>query len=703
MRSRVLFGRIVLLLILSIWSRPVLAAAHDDYDGCFTCHKLHGAGSGTTLLAGADTESTCLACHGPLGIATEAATHNPAGLTPGQQGYITCRECHSAHNNTYANAATNLKYVGYTWDPEVDPAKSTTFNVPTIRVELSTTDPAAPVYRQVTFTGSTDFNIDNTVGGRGACEICHSPFHNQGNNCTTSCHKHATGFSAAGGCTGCHDGTGVEALAVGPDSPHSETATGYTCSGCHSGHGTAGTIEIPNNSDVGIYYVANGENGISLGSSTVTGSTEAEICWNCHALNGVTEWGTNSHAATGNSPYNYGTLNNSNWTSAIWSSANFSYKAEFVQSTHSANATAGVSGLDGVAIIRCSYCHDVHELALAPNDTAAGSPYLRGTWKGNPYKEDGAPTGAWNAYGSTAPLKWGAVPRGMNTNNTLGGYQIDQNNGNPTATGGSGAGGAWTVADSAGLCMLCHQQNRAETSVSIDTLDWFGTNDWIGTNGHSNAVIGGTGSNRANIYNPSTRAEGTAWNQPGMGYNNVTTYASSDWMLGLRNLQGGSYSFVQSDITTTNTKGVTPPIYIGTSGNQRYTYKNPISWGVDFSTTTAQTQYHKFSCSKCHNPHASRLPRLMITNCLDVQRNTWDGNFINDGDWTAGKSNVIYNFSTSNIFKTALRGTSDPQGLRNKQLAYATSAQNCHRYIDINGNKTMDADDEPGWNKVTPW
>jgi hypothetical protein len=26
---------------------------------------------------------------------------------------------------------------------------------------------------------------------------------------------------------------------------------------------------------------------------------------------------------------------------------------------------------------------------------------------------------------------------------------------------------------------------------------------------------------------------------------------------------------------------------------------------------------HKFSCSKCHTPHNSRLPRLMVTNCLD--------------------------------------------------------------------------------------
>ena len=37
-------------------------------------------------------------------------------------------------------------------------------------------------------------------------------------------------------------------------------------------------------------------------------------------------------------------------------------------------------------------------------------------------------------------------------------------------------------------------------------------------------------------------------------------------------------------------------------------------------------------------------------------------------------------------------------------LSAATSAQNCHRYIDWNGNgSTADAGDQPGWNKLTPW
>jgi hypothetical protein len=54
-----------------------------------------------------------------------------------------------------------------------------------------------------------------------------------------------------------------------------------------------------------------------------------------------------------------------------------------------------------------------------------------------------------------------------------------------------------------------------------------------------------------------------------------------------------------------------------------------FSWGLVFGNNTSgwasqwqngyvQGNYHNFPCSKCHTPHTSRLPRLMKTNCLDV-------------------------------------------------------------------------------------
>ncbi|PLX73772.1 MAG: hypothetical protein C0615_10550 [Desulfuromonas sp.] len=47
-----------------------------------------------------------------------------------------------------------------------------------------------------------------------------------------------------------------------------------------------------------------------------------------------------------------------------------------------------------------------------------------------------------------------------------------------------------------------------------------------------------------------------------------------------------------------------------------------------------------------------------------------------------------------------------PVGTDNSEvtISRATSAQNCHRYIDWNNDgDAADLDEQPGWNTVTPW
>jgi hypothetical protein len=81
----------------------------------------------------------------------------------------------------------------------------------------------------------------------------------------------------------------------------------------------------------------------------------------------------------------------------------------------------------------------------------------------------------------------------------------------------------------------------------------------------------------------------------------------------------------------------------------------------------------------------------MITNCLDTRLNTWDDAFVSDPNWAAG------GWATVRVTETVVTNGS-------KQLAYATSAQNCHRRIDANGDgDTADTGEEPGWNTATPW
>jgi hypothetical protein len=473
--------------------------------------------------------------------------------------------------------------------------------------------------------------------------------------------------------------------------PHTvDGGTVRNCEWCHAeGHpqnGDPSLIFIPNNPAVGIDFrsggihlkkVINSRTNLSNGEPI---DTEAEVCWGCHEANGISEWGVNNNANTGGMVYNYGNLFESDgvtprmaWTGAIWKSseANFAYKTGSIQSTHSANSVANpgssaVTGTafnyteapDAVAKIRCSYCHDVHDMNLAENDTQNGQPYLRGTWKGNPYKEDGAP---WNKN-YTAVNSYGAVPRGGTGYTALGGYYIDQNSGYPTS--------GWTVWNSAGLCVLCHGDD-------IDNMDQrTGENLWLGTNGHSNSTLGGTFIHAANIFDYThgrptpaiqhTRANSTFTAQvPSMGYteqveSNGGTYSSEGY--GYRGTESATY-----------TGG-----YLPTLGYRPKPF-NIYDWGATVDADTVDLMYHQFSCSKCHNPHASRLPKLLITNCLDIRHNTWDEN----------KTTLQTKYTNAAL--TAVD--------RNKYGAYYAAAQNCHRYDGSRSTETL----KGGWNKVSTW
>jgi len=753
----------------------LFAAYTGTADGVGTCS---GAGVSTGCHAGSGDNGTwarkwdssihyvttgaeCNGCHGGvdgLGWNTGVLNHDQNWNSPadavadeiiGNHGGNTgqndrCRVCHvynDTTNSTYTvNAGGKIGWFGNT-------SNSSTYHG----------------------NGSIDFNINR--GYSSTTWDCTSTCHTAGGSHAMADSGWTTIANVTGSpdlaCTDCHTGSGTGALKVGPSSSHVKrgtktTPTNYStfnaCTDCHpstkhNGIGDSTKVFIAENTTVGINYTAVLNNagtsddehtndggttaGFWLGGTATTGSTEAEICWNCHnntttyQITAISEWGTNTKqtgAPAALAAYNYGTVSTPNWTTATWTSANFSYKTAAIQSTHSVNsagtstatATAGyfTETKDSVGNIRCSYCHDVHDTASGVvTGDVSGKPFLRGTWWTNPYKEDGAPTTASTTYYAAGNF-FGGVPRGWHSTtlpaNTslLGGWQIDQNNNNPTVSTGY-TGVNWTTTNSAGLCMLCH--TSGVDAMNQNTTENGGASLWVGTNGHSNAVIGGTGSAKANIYNPTTRNEGTLWTNPTMGYQSLYTSGGangSDRMYGLRNYSGNTFdttTYPGTNITTDNNAGVSPYAVVATSAQVRYAYQAGRGsaydsvWGVDRSTTTAQTQYHKFSCSKCHNPHASRLPKLMITNCLDISHNTWDDLFSGDPDWTSGAANgTVTDWSTVGIFPT---GTET--ALNNKEFAYAKSAQNCHRFIDNNGNGTITTGDtggdEPGWNKVTPW
>ena len=492
------------------------------------------------------------------------------------------------------------------------------------------------------------------------------------------------------------------------------------CTYCHLGGHPLDTVNdtaliLVNSSQVGISYRSGGIHlkKVIGGRATMNDAsvidTEAELCWGCHEDNQISEWGADNSAGGGvgnNSvtdpdldkdsdpatgyAYDFGSLSQTSWVGATWSSAVqplFDYKTAPVQSTHSTNET-GTSTVTGSAYgysetpdtvdkIRCSNCHDVHNLNLAPGDQSSGAPYLRGTWKSNPYLEDGAPD-VNNSYtpqdGSTVAKSYGAVPRGGTNYKEIGGFQIDQNNGNPTA--------GWSLASSAGLCTLCHgtdvdemDRRNPTTGIPYDTL-------WVGSNGHSNAALGGTAKYGANIFTTNIR------NPSGAPTGDQTQYGHGEFagtpVMGYEHMipagAGGQvYGYGIRSFSGRSGKGWDVLPFV--PDQEGY---DAFDWGVSqYNASAVDTGYHAFSCSKCHNPHASRLPKLMITNCLDVNHNTWADAYMTP---TAG---------------TANGGGSDTLAAEHASVpvSSAGSAQNCHRYKDRKyGNSTGN-----GWNVVTPW
>jgi hypothetical protein len=387
--------------------------------------------------------------------------------------------------------------------------------------------------------------------------------------------------------------------------------------------------------------------------------------------------------------YDYGELytdgtwstKTSDWTNAWWKSGTpefAEFKKEAIQSTHSTNS-AGASGVSGadyrktesvdlVGDLRCTNCHDVHDVNSALGDEMSGAPYLRGTWMGNPYKEDGPPLASMSY---TAFTEFEEVPRGGTAYNEIGGYYIDQNSGYPTS--------GWTLESSAGLCVLCHGDDVDEMDQTQNENLWLGV---AGSNGHSNSTIGGTfdAAKMTNIFSYSFGRPTPVITPTNFTSKVIKDGSSSSWAWIRANLvadmaqmsQGNdSVAFFGVGYRGTASTGNYTGGYRPQLGSQSQTYQE-YDWGATIDGDSIDVMYHQFSCSKCHNPHASRLPKLLITNCLDIRHNTWDDSLDSQTMYTAA--------------------TLPDKGKKN---AYWVSAQNCHRYDDqLN---------EGGWNKVSPW
>lgn len=105
---------------------------------------------------------------------------------------------------------------------------------------------------------------------------------------------------------------------------------------------------------------------------------------------------------------------------------------------------------------------------------------------------------------------------------------------------------------------------------------------------------------------------------------------------------------------------------------------------------------HSYSCSKCHTPHASGLPRLMQTNCLQY---THRGNVSSLGSFWNSLAQTPVSRSPGNGVPE-LRGYPIGNVLGNGAELASTTTTNCHGGAQTNPGTYPDTN---LWNNVTPW
>ncbi len=140
--------------------------------------------------------------------------------------------------------------------------------------------------------------------------------------------------------------------------------------------------------------------------------------------------------------------------------------------------------------------------------------------------------------------------------------------------------------------------------------------------------------------------------------------------------------------------------------------------------TNANGTVHAFTCAKCHAPHVSRLPRLLITNCLDVRhvRQAVSGGSINATAGTAAANfgNVLQSYASTakgagRFPAGGSRYNGTPATAQGPGPWYFVTAQpgsyvansianygsNCHNATNAGGSTWTPSNQM--WNKKTRW
>jgi len=152
-------------------------------------------------------------------------------------------------------------------------------------------------------------------------------------------------------------------------------------------------------------------------------------------------------------------------------------------------------------------------------------------------------------------------------------------------------------------------------------------------------------------------------------------------------------------------------------------HQSVAGWGPT-NGTNINNKVHAYTCSKCHAPHVSRLPRLTVTNCLDVRHagQRVSGGSVNTtaGTAAANFANVLQSYASSAYGAGRFPGggsrySGTPGSAQNPgpwwfqtngatgttQPTVASYGSNCHNAAGAGGTAYSPANQM--WNRKTRW
>jgi hypothetical protein len=482
-------------------------------------------------------------------------------------------------------------------------------------------------------------------------------------------------------------------------------------------------------------------------STAVTYQAESELCWGCHP-DGMDFRGDDSTTASSDSVEWEGT----------WDKSAYTYKDGNFRSSHFyPNRQAATPydhwGNDGdpSGITRtnltCSTCHDPHGVKTTATYPDYRVPILRGTWLTSPYLEDAVPTAYqtsqtywdWREAGQDktptgevlgariAPerthnrvdtIGWGYANESGNSG--VPGYYIDDNTFGLYGGNSSLASGQMVGVWGSSSTNQTSSNQAARMPIYVKHMDSVATSpggtqtsNVTATDGVTNMTVGsGLSTNRI-----SGLCEACHLFDDTTGAGDLGNFTGHKTVVGLDSRSAWNTSwtkmFTRPYMHMKHRALINDPNNDGAEDFVDCTRGTPFDkpgnhdgacgyrWGVDpHPNRSAQSNYHKFSCSKCHTPHASRLPRLMVTNCLDIGSGTGDGASIDHSSYTypwVNDDDMKGNFDNMNDFFDRWWSSQGPSN----SAAAQDIAITCHAATD--GASIFNDGSSTPWNDVTPW